>query len=121
MEYTLNYELIGIRIKDCRLKMNLTQEFLAEKAGVTPHHICSIENNKTKLSLSCLVSIANALGTTADQLLMDNINTISIPYLTGEAKTILEDCTTEEIYIIAELAKTFKKSIKTKNLQITEK
>ena len=121
MEYNLNYELIGVRIRDCRLKAKITQEVLAEKAGVTPHHISSIENNKTQLSLPCLVAIANALNTTTDHLLMDNVMTASMPHLMGEVKIIFDDYTPEELFIFAEMAKSFKKSMKTKNLQIIEK
>jgi len=120
MEYKLNYELIGMRIRECRSKMNLTQEVLAEKADVTPHHISSIENNRTQLSLPCLVAIANALDTTADHLLMDNVKAESMPHLVGEAKLILEGCTPEEIYLISEVAKALKKGFRTKNLKPTE-
>ena len=120
MEYELNYELIGMRIKERRAKMNLTQETLAEKAEVTPHHISSIENNKTRLSLPCIVAVANALDTTVDRLLMDNVKAENMPHLLGEAKTILDDCTPEEIYLITELAKALKKGVRTKNLKPAE-
>ena len=120
MEYKINYELIGKRIKERRTKINVTQEALAEKAEVTPHHISNVENNKTKVSLPCLVAIANALETTADYLLMDNIETISLPHLIGELKTVTDDCSPEEIYIITEIAKTVKKGFKTKNIKSFE-
>jgi len=101
--------------------MNLTQEILAEKAGVTPHHISSIEKNKTKLSLPCLIAIANALGTTTDHLLMDNVTAASMPNLLGEARTLLDDCTPDEIFIIIETSKALKKSIRMKNLHNSDK
>ena len=120
MEYNLNYELIGIRIKDQRLKMNLTQEVLAEKVGIGARHMSKIETGKGKLSLLCLVSIANVLNTTTDNLLMDNVPGASAPHLIIELQSLLDDCTPEEIFIIVEQAKTFKKSLKIKNLRITE-
>jgi len=121
MEYNLNYKLIGRRIKNQRIKMNFTQEVLSEKVDIGVQHISNIENGKVKFSLSCLVSIANALETTTDHLLMDNVKAASIPNLLNEAQILFDDCTPEEIFIIVETAKTIKKSIRLKNLQSFEK
>ena len=38
-----------------------------------------------------------------------------------EAAAVFDDFTSDEIFIILEMAKTFKNSMETKNLQITEK
>ena len=120
MKYNINYELIGRRIKNQRLKMKFTQEVLSEKVDIGVQHMSNIENGKSKLSLSCLVSIANALETTADHLLMDNVKAAGIPNLLAEAKTLLDGCTPEEIFIIIETAKTMIKSIRLKNLRNIE-
>ena len=119
MEDNLNYELIGIRIKERRIKANLTQEKIAEKIGASTRYISKIETSETKMSLNCLVAIANALETTTDHLLMDNV-IASTPQLIGELGTILDDCTSEEIYLVTELAKTLKKGIRNKNLKPAE-
>jgi len=120
MEDNLNYELIGMRIRTHREKMKLTQEVISEKSGISISHMSNIENAKDKPSLACLVNIANALNTTTDHLLMDNVTAASTPHLLTEIKMILDDCAPEEIFIIAELAKTLKKSIRTKNMQPAE-
>ena len=120
MEDNLNYELIGKRVKERRLKLHLTQEKIAEKIGACEQHISKIENAESKMSLNCLVLLANALETTVDYFLMDNVKSGSAPYLLGEAQIIFDDCTPEEIYIITELAKTLKKSLRTKKLQPAE-
>jgi len=120
MEYNLNYELIGMRIKNRRLKLKFTQETLAEKIGASIRHISGVENAKTKLSLPCLVLFANALDTTADHLLMDSV-AASTPELLGEAKKLFDDCTPEEIFVIIETSKTLKNSIRIKKLRSPEK
>ena len=120
MKYNLNYKLIGVRIKNVRLKRKLTQDSLSEKVEIGVQHMNKIENGKAPLSLTCLVKIANALETTVDHLLMDNVTAASTPHLLDEIKNILDDCTPEEIYLIAELAKTLKNGVRTKNLQPAE-
>ena len=114
MEYDLNYELIGMRIKEKRLKERLTQEILAEKVDIGTQYISKIENGKAKLSLPCLISIANSLNTTADHLLMDNI-AASTPNLLEETQTLFTDCTPDEIFIIIETSKALINSIRMKS------
>lgn len=66
---TLDFEAIGRRIRTLRTNLNLTQEYLAQKANVNVSHISNIENNKVKISLSTLVAVANALDVTVDYIL----------------------------------------------------
>ena len=113
MEYNLDYKAIGLRIKDKRLKMNLTQEVLSEKAGIGVQHLSKIENGKASLSLTCLVALANVLETTTDHLLMDNV-TAAKPNLFGEIKTFFEDCSSDEIYIMLKTTTTLKESMRQK-------
>ena len=51
----------------------MTQEKLAEISGQEPSNISPIERGATKLSLPTIVSIANALGVTVDDLLCDSL------------------------------------------------
>ena len=62
----LDFALIGQRIKQIRADKKLTQEYVANYANVNVSHISNIETNKVKVSLTLLVSIANALDTTVD-------------------------------------------------------
>jgi len=119
MEYNLNYELIGKRARDYRLKLKLTQAEVSEKAGISLKHVSKIETGKSPPSLACFVSISNALNTTTDHLLMDTV-AASTPIFLDEAKKILEACTPEETYIAIELLKSFKQSIEAKHLRIME-
>ena len=117
MEDTLNYKLIGMRIRIQRKRMNLTQEKVAERADIGTGYMSNIENGREKPSLACFAAIANALETTTDHLLMDNVKAASIPNLLTEANALFDDCTPEEIFIIIETAKAIKKSIRQKNLR----
>ena len=64
-----NYKFLGSRIRAVRLERKMTQEKLAEAAGVGVTHISHIETGNSIPSLQTLVDIINALGCTADELL----------------------------------------------------
>ena len=53
--------------------MDLTQETLSEIVGISPTHMSNIETGTTKVSLTTIVTIANALQVTVDDLLCDNV------------------------------------------------
>ena len=69
----LDYKAIGKRIKIARIKADLTQERLAEMVEISPTHISNIETGTTRVSLSAIVSLANALSVTVDDLLCDSV------------------------------------------------
>ncbi len=54
---------IGEKIKNLRLKINLTQEEVAERAEVTKGYISQLERDLTSPSLDTLVDVLEALGT----------------------------------------------------------
>ncbi len=53
---------IGAKIKDLRLKNNLTQEELADRCELTKGYISQLENDLTSPSISTLVDILQSLG-----------------------------------------------------------
>jgi len=55
-------------IKELRTKMNLTQEELAEKAGVRRETVVFLEQGKYNPSLQLAHDVAKALKTTIDKL-----------------------------------------------------
>ena len=56
----VDYKTIGIRIRAVRLEKKMTQERLAEAAGVGVTHISHIETGNTIPSLQVMVDIINA-------------------------------------------------------------
>ena len=69
----LDYCAIGTRIKERRMKIEWSQEMLASTVGISNPHMSNIERGKTKVSLATLIDIANALDTTFDALICDNL------------------------------------------------
>lgn len=73
MDNTIDYIELGKTIKTIRSEKNLTQEKLAELTNMSTTHISNIENGKTKVSLSAIFSISNALNYTIDGLICGDI------------------------------------------------
>lgn len=60
---------MGKRMAECRKKSGLTQEAVAERAGITHQQYNKAENGKTCLRSDTLLQISIALQTSADYLL----------------------------------------------------
>lgn len=74
MGETLNFEKLRERIRIRRYKLDLTQEDLAEKCGLSKEHICNIETGRSKPSVQTLYNIAKALDLTFNDLIYDYDN-----------------------------------------------
>lgn len=66
---TIDFNLIGRKIRQIRLEKGLTQEYISNIADVNISHISNIEKGRTKISLTTLVHVCNALDTTVDRIL----------------------------------------------------
>jgi len=115
----MDYIELGKRIKAARLAAKLTQEQLAEKINLSSGHCAHVERGTSKVSLSALVAIANALNTTPDKLLLDSSHDI-MPHLMEEAQALFADCDPDEIYVILQAADAIKKSIRIRKLKRTD-
>ena len=115
----MDYKLLGQRIRTARQAAGLSQEKLAELVGLTSQHISHTEVASTKISLPALVKIANALNTSVDKLLSDNVQN-STPHLLDDFKTLLEDCNGDELYMILQAAEAIKKSMRIRKLKRLE-
>lgn len=65
----LDYAAIGSRIRQYRWKSKLSQEELAEAIGISATHMSHIETGATKLSLTVLANISDALKVSVDLIL----------------------------------------------------
>jgi len=105
----MNYFDIGNRIRKKRQDMNLSQEQLAEAIDISTTHMSHIETGNTKLSLPVLIKIANALNTSSDELLCDNLVSAKQIYI-SEIADILDKCNNTQVRIITDLVKATKQS-----------
>ena len=72
-EQGMDYKQLGLRIREERLKLGLTQSQLAEDIGISDTYVGQIERGERSLTLDTLVRLVNRLGVTIDYLLKDNV------------------------------------------------
>lgn len=108
----LDYAVIGKKIRAIRKSRNLSQEQLAEKIWISTTHMSHIETGSTKLSLSVLVDIAEALQVGTDEILSTQ------PYIekghtSNAIHALIQSCTTAQSRVLLDLLKAAKESMDT--------
>ena len=82
----LDYEKLGIRIREARKSKGYTQEKLSEMAGISPNYLSRVEtNNGGVISLPALLKICNVLGVGMDYMLVDSLAVSHIDILSLNA------------------------------------
>ena len=71
----------------------------------------NIETGSTRVSLTTMVAIANALGVTMDDLMCDNLTHARVQFEQDIADT-LADCDEYEIRMIADMAQALKDTLR---------
>lgn len=107
----INYLDIGKRVRAARTARGITQERLAEMVEAGTTHISHIETGNTIPSMKTFIAIVNALGTSADELLCDNVTKSKDVFLNEIAKET-EDCSEKEIRVIAEMVRVLKTALR---------
>ena len=108
---TINYSLIGNRIKTARKAKGLSQSELSELIDKSVGYMSYIETGSKKPSLETLIQIANALDVTIDELLSDNLVAAS-PVSNTQINQLLSDCSAFEKSVILLSIKSIKDAIR---------
>ena len=111
----VDYNSIGARIRAIRKQRGMTQEQLAEAAGIGSTHVSHVENGTTKLSVQTLIAIINALGCSADELLCIEV-AAARPALHTWITELVGDCSDAEIKLITDTITAMKKSMRQLNI-----
>lgn len=102
---SIDYEAIGCNVKKFRNRMGLTQIKIGEKSGIEPSNISHIERGATKVSLPTLVSIANALEVSLDEIIYDSL--VKNEHIKIELiDDLIKDCTSDELSAVIDIVKT---------------
>ena len=107
---SINFKLIGRRIKEFRTKKKMTQADLAEEVDTSVTYISNIETASKKASLSTLVRIANTLCINIDVLLGGNQTNESSAR--SEFNYLTAGCNGYEKRFIYEIASAVKKILR---------
>ena len=79
---------MGLRIQELRKQMNMTQEALAERAGMTSQTISTAELGKKALRPENIVKLSRALGVSTDYLLTGCRNARDYSIIEGKLSEI---------------------------------
>ena len=104
---SLNYHVIGQRIRNYRQQRNLSQNSVAEKIDKSATYISYIEGGIKHPSLETLVDLANLLGVTTDLLFGENLEHTRL-VREMEYQLILHDCNDQERRFLVEATKALK-------------
>lgn len=90
----LNLEMLGKRIKQGRLKLDLTQYALAEEVGVSQNFLGDIERGIKAPSITTAIRLANVLNMSLDVMfaesLTSQVNEVEDIVLTDKQVTMLK-------------------------------
>ena len=111
MKTHLDYQLLGKRIAEWRKNAKITQEDLAFLTGMSIPFISEIEHGKKKPSLETIVSIANALDITLDEIMVGNQLITPTDYQ-SDIDLLLHDCSGEERRLLYETIKSLKLTLR---------
>lgn len=87
----LDFQKIGAKIRERRLSLGYTQDYLANHLDVDTSHISNIEHGRCKVSLTALVGIANAMDCSVDYFLVSEYRNEALPVDTELIKK-LQNC-----------------------------
>ncbi len=109
-------EEIGKRLKDLREKVELTQEALAERAGLHPSYIGQIERGTKTASIFTLEKLANALNVPIAYLFdfEQKLTKKKIDYLTNEVAALIRDQNSKSKRLIYEIVRVVAKKKRSK-------
>lgn len=97
-----DYKALGKWIRIARINADMTQDRLSTMLEMSLSHMSNIETGSTRISLTALVSIANALGVTVDDLLYDSI-VHARPQLERDIQQIVDSCDDYELRVVKDV------------------
>ena len=108
---TSDYQKIGARIRELRVKRGMSQADLAVAAHISLPHISDIDLGKTKMYLTTFMRITEALQVSADLLLRPDTPQVNVIYQ-SEFKDVLSDLTPDQIDFIFKFIKDYKTTLR---------
>lgn len=66
---------MGLRIKEKRKSLKLTQEEISEMLDISVKHFSEVERGLTGLSIENLIKLSNILGVSIDYIVKGKVNT----------------------------------------------
>ena len=110
-DFTPNFSEIGRRVRKFREERCLTQEALAEAAGVSVPYVSHIERGIKKPSLGTLLRLSAALDVTVDTLPRGSQPAEANAFC-SDGQELLDDCSQKERKVLLEIAAAVKQVLR---------
>lgn len=101
---TVDYEIIGKRLKRARKDLRMTQAELAEKLNISIAYVSRIERGSSKISLPRLVDFCSVLEVSEGEIL-NGISKENSNYLSDEVNSFISKCSPQKQQLIYKLSK----------------
>ena len=101
----MDYANLGKRVRARRMKLNWTQERLAQEIGVSTSFIGHIERGSRKASIDTLVLLANAMQVSTDELLGGSLT------VSGEKVKPVKNLTKGQQYAMQQILLTMQEQV----------
>ena len=101
---SLDYSIIGERLKKARIDKNMTQEKLAEQIDVSVAFLSRVERGTSHINLKRLTQICEILGVSEGSIL-NGVSSNSDNYLASEFNNILNSVSSDKQKLIYKIAK----------------
>lgn len=102
----VDYQNLGIRIKQRREACKMSQAELGARVQLSTQHISNVENARSRIGLEKLVEIANVLDCSIDELICGSMKIAKTVYISEIAEKI-EDFSDTELRVLPEFLKHF--------------
>lgn len=106
------YEQIGMRIRDARMKKKMSQADLAAKANISLPQISAIELGKTNMRLGTFIRMIEALQVSADSIIRANVPSVTHDLYPSEIAELFADCTPAEQESLKEIIMNIKATMR---------
>ena len=100
----LDYVIIGKRLRDARIRKNLTQEKVSEMLGVSVAFLSRIERGYSHINLNRLNELCHILEI-SEGYVLTGASSNSTAYLDSEFSNLLKSCSPEKQKLIYDIAK----------------
>ena len=101
---SLDYSIIGERLKKARVAKGYTQEQLAEKIDVSVAFLSRVERGNARVNLNRLNQLCDLLDISEGDILT-GVGSNSNNYLNEEFANLLRECPPDKIKLIYDIAK----------------
>lgn len=120
MDEQIDYKLIGSRVREERIKYNLTQEKLAENVGISASYMGLLERGDRILSVETLVKLSVALGVSTDSLLEATFDSVKKDSFAIQFSLMMSDLADDQKQMVLDVIQAMLPHFKREQGTVTE-